>query len=171
MGTLFRGVGSRTSLSVPVFDNSGGRGRIRSGENADVCSPRERPSMGATSWRSYTRYRPDPEAALQALRAEVFARGDYVDPTGSTGDVLRQTFRRTGLDPDAPDARRIIESTLRVERAVETGDTRGLPAGDRAFVRRARAFTAFAARLGAKPPVRPPGRPRTVAELLERAAE
>jgi len=33
--------------------------------------------MGASSWRYYTAYRPDPEAALQQLRNDVFRRGEY----------------------------------------------------------------------------------------------
>jgi hypothetical protein len=33
--------------------------------------------MGASSWRSYTPYQPNPEAALQQLRRDVFARGEY----------------------------------------------------------------------------------------------
>lgn len=33
--------------------------------------------MGASSWRYYTPYRADPEAALQELRRRVFAEGDY----------------------------------------------------------------------------------------------
>ena len=33
--------------------------------------------MGASSWRYYTPYRPDPEVALQECRRDVFARGEY----------------------------------------------------------------------------------------------
>jgi hypothetical protein len=36
------------------------------------------------------------------LRSEVFARGEYVDLTGSLEDKLRQTYRRFGEDPDSP---------------------------------------------------------------------
>ena len=56
--------------------------------------------MGATSWRYDTPHHPDPAAALRALRADVFARGDYVDLTGSLADRLRETARRFGRDPD-----------------------------------------------------------------------
>jgi hypothetical protein len=41
--------------------------------------------MGASGWHYTTPYDPDPEAALQRLRAEVFESGDYLLP----GEVLR----------------------------------------------------------------------------------
>jgi hypothetical protein len=127
--------------------------------------------MGATSWRYYTPYQPIPEAALQALRAEVFARGEYVDPTGPLDDLLRRTARRFGQDPDSPEVRRQIENDLRVQGAVETGGTSGLSPGDRALARRVREFRRLASRFGAEPPRRPSRRPRSIEELLEWAAE
>src|SRR5579872_3511690 len=36
--------------------------------------------MGASPWIYFTPYQPDPEAALQQLRNEVFARGEYYKP-------------------------------------------------------------------------------------------
>jgi hypothetical protein len=36
--------------------------------------------MGATTWRYYTRYQPFAEVAFRELRADVFARGDNVQP-------------------------------------------------------------------------------------------
>jgi hypothetical protein len=36
--------------------------------------------MGASEWFYFTPYQPDPEAALQKLRNEVFARGEYYKP-------------------------------------------------------------------------------------------
>jgi hypothetical protein len=36
--------------------------------------------MGASGWGYFTPYQPDPEAALQKLRQEVFARGEYYKP-------------------------------------------------------------------------------------------
>jgi hypothetical protein len=38
--------------------------------------------MGATGWQYVTPYDPDPEAALQRLREEKFAAGDYLAPGG-----------------------------------------------------------------------------------------
>src|SRR5262245_27975609 len=127
--------------------------------------------MGATSWRYFTPHQSDAEAALQALRAAVFARGEYVDPTGPMEDLLRRTARRFGQDPDAPEVRRHIEHDLRVQRAVETGDLRGLPPGDRALARRIREFMRVAARFGAASPPQRGRRPRSIEELLEWAAE
>jgi hypothetical protein len=126
--------------------------------------------MGATSWRYYTPYRPDPEEALQALRADVYARGDYVDPTGPSDDVLRRTARRFGQDPDSPEVRQIIDDTLRIQQAIETGDTRGMRRADRALVQRVRQFTQLATQLGAAIP-RPGQRPRNIEELVDVAAE
>src|SRR5205807_4840068 len=79
-------------------------------------------AVGATSWRYYTPYRPDPAEALQALRAAVFARGEYVDLTGPPADALRQLARRFGQDPDDPEVRQQIDHNLRVQQAIETGD-------------------------------------------------
>jgi hypothetical protein len=126
--------------------------------------------VGATSWRYYTSYRPDPEEALQALRSEVFARGDYVDVTGPLADVLRQTARRFGLDPDSPEVRGQIENDLRMQRAVETGDMRALSRADRACAQRVRGLAQLAGQLGGLP-VRSTERPRSIDELLERSAE
>jgi hypothetical protein len=126
--------------------------------------------MGATSWHYYTPYLPDPEAALQALRADVFARGDYVDLTGSTEDALRQMARRFGHDPNSPEASRMVEENLRLQRAIDTGDTAGLSREDRSFARRVRWFGWLARLFGASSPTRR-GRPRTIDELLEAAED
>lgn len=128
--------------------------------------------MGATAWRYYTAYREDPEEALQALRAEVFARGEYVDLTGSIEDMLRQTYRRFGEDPDSPAVQARIAANLRLQRAVETGALSGLSREDRAFAKNVREFMKLAAALGAKTPRPSPGRrPQSIEELLEWAAE
>ena len=89
--------------------------------------------MGATSWRYYTPHQPTLESALEALQAEVFARGDYVQPIGSIDDILLPTVRRLGRNPDSPDQRQQVEMELRVHRAVETGDMSGLSPAIRAF--------------------------------------
>jgi hypothetical protein len=129
--------------------------------------------MGATSWHYYTPYQNDPDEALQRLRADVFARGDYVDVTGPLNNVLRNTARRFGQDPDDPAVRSIIESSLQLQRALDSGDTRGLSRSVRSKVRKVRAFQSLA--LGA-PSIhanrwRERERPRSIAELLEWAAE
>lgn len=127
--------------------------------------------MGATSWRYYTAHDPGPEAALQALRQEVFARGEYTDPTGPLENTLRRSARRFGQDADAPEFRAIVDGAVRIQQAIQTGDTRGLNRADRAFVQRVRAMGQLAAQLGATPPATGGGPPRSIAELLERAAE
>src|SRR5262245_30246761 len=105
--------------------------------------------MGATSWRYYTPYKSNPEAALQALRADVFARGEYVDLTGAPADALRNMARRFGQDPDEPAVRATIDQSVRIQRAIESGDLTGLNRADRAFVGRVREMTRFAEQLGA----------------------
>lgn len=127
--------------------------------------------MGATSWHYFTPYGTDPEEALQRLRAEVFARGAYIDVTGPVEDALRRTFQRFGEDPDSPAVRARIEENLRLQRAVETGDMGVLSRADRSFVRRVRVFGWFARLLGAAPPLVHGQRPRSIDELLELAAE
>src|SRR4051812_47782920 len=108
--------------------------------------------MGATSWRYYTPYRANPDEAIQALRSEVFARGEYVDLTGSPEEKLRQTYRRYGEDPASQPVRARIDAALRLQRAVESGDLSGLSAQDRAFARRVRRFDRLARLLGGAPP-------------------
>ncbi len=127
--------------------------------------------MGATSWRYYTPFQDDPEAALQALRADVFARGDYVDLTGSMEDKLRETYRRFGEDPNSLAVQARIDAALRLQRAVDTGDVSGLSSEDRSFARRMGWFAWFARLLGAAPPAGPGREPRTIEELLELAEE
>jgi len=64
--------------------------------------------MGATGWQYTTPYDSDPEAALQQLREEVFAKGDYLP----LGGILR--FPREGAFPaGVPFPFRLIFSALR----------------------------------------------------------
>lgn len=128
--------------------------------------------MGATNWRYYTPYRPDPEDALQALRQEVFARGDYVNLTGSIENQLRETYRRFGEDPDSPAVQARINEALRLQHSIDTGDDTGLSRSERGFTRRARMFGWLARLLGAAPPPPPRNGPfNTIEELLEAAEE
>ena len=130
--------------------------------------------MGTTSWRYYTAYHPDLETAFQRLRDEVFARGEYVDLTGSMEDALRNTMKRFGRDPEDAEAQRDIGQYLQMQRHIESGnkeDLRGAPRGDQLFARRARQAMTFARLLGAAAPVRRAGRPQSIDQLLEQAAE
>lgn len=127
--------------------------------------------MGATSWRYYTPYQSEPEAALQVLRAEMFARGEYVDPTGSMEDLLRWKATQFGLNPDEPEVRAERDQAVRMQRAIQTGDTEGMSRADRNLVQRLRAMGQLASQLGAVPPASVGRRPRSIDELLERAAE
>jgi hypothetical protein len=131
--------------------------------------------MGATSWRYYTSYDPDPARALKRLRDEVFARGEFVDLTGSLEDQLRATMKRFGRDPDDAEARRDIQRNLQMQRAVDFGrkeDLEGLSAEERSFVRRMRWITRIARWFGDGPPkARKRGKPRSIDDLLERAEE
>jgi hypothetical protein len=127
--------------------------------------------MGATNWHYFTPHRDDPEDALQRLRADVFSSGDYTDVTGPLQDVIRNRVRRLGQDPNDPAVRANIDQSLRIQHAIETGDMRGLSRGDRSFVQRVRAFGQIARTLGAAPPPSRGRRPRSIAELLDLAAE
>ncbi|MGL4463441.1 MAG: hypothetical protein ACRC1K_14925 [Planctomycetia bacterium] len=126
--------------------------------------------MGATSWRYYTRYDPDPEAALLALREEVFARGEFTEPADGFEEEIRRTARRMGQDPDGPAARAMIDSHRRVLQALQTGEMRGLRRDELRRVQWLREMDPSAGSPGPTP-VAGATRPRSIAELLEQAAE
>ncbi len=126
--------------------------------------------MGATSWHYFMPYQLDPGAALQRLRAEVFAQGSYVNPTGSPEDYLRRLHEQAGLGADSPECRAAIEDLRRMQRFWETGaeqDLRGVQRSQRGPLRRAREMM----NLFGPPPRRCRGRLRTIDELLEQTAE
>src|SRR5262245_49066134 len=98
--------------------------------------------MGASSWRFYTSYQPDPEAALQQLRRDVFARGEYSFGfggfAGPGGPFAGGPFAgvpgvppdfAAGLPPQLQQltaAAHLAESDDRIARAVMSGDYSGL---------------------------------------------
>lgn len=98
--------------------------------------------MGATAWFDWAPYHGDPEAALQARRAELFARGDFVDPAVQPGEYLARKLTNWGLPADEPLVRDSIDTANRLERAIRTGDVSGLPQAERGIVERLRQFTA-----------------------------
>ena len=62
------------------------------------------PIMGATGWKYFVPYEADISAALQRLRDDVFARGDYVYGDDITGEQMTQVKSwfekaRTEMDP------------------------------------------------------------------------
>jgi hypothetical protein len=99
-------------------------------------------TMGASSWRYYTAYQPDPEAALQQLRRDVFARGEYSFGFGGfaghggpfaggpfTGAPSVPPDLATGLPPQLQllnAAAQMAGTDERVGRAAMTGDYTGL---------------------------------------------
>jgi hypothetical protein len=126
--------------------------------------------VGATSWRYYAPYQPIPEAAFQALRAEVFARAGYVQPAESIDDLLLPTVRRLGQDPDSPEQQRQVKKELQVYGAVETGDMSGLSPAIRTFAMQIRGLRQATGKRGAKQRHRPTP-PKSIAELLKRAGQ
>jgi hypothetical protein len=83
--------------------------------------------VGATSWCHYTPWLPDPNQALQALRADVFARRDYVSPDQIFDKSHLQRLEeaiRTLPRRCLSEARR--DDAVLLERALETGDLSGL---------------------------------------------
>lgn len=127
--------------------------------------------MGATSWRCFTPYCTDPEVALQSLRLEVFAQGEYTNLNVSLEQHMRRTALRFGEDPDSPEVRRQIEDGLSLQRAIETGETRGLPPAERAVARRVLGAMRALEQFGVVPSTPPAGRPRSISELLELMGE
>jgi len=127
--------------------------------------------VGATSWRYYTPYLAIAEAALQALRANVFARGQYVQPVESIDELLPPTVRRLGQNPSSPAQRRQIEKELQVHRAIETGDMNGLSPAIRNFATQIRGLRQATGKKGPKVGRESLKRPASIKQLLERAGE
>ncbi|HYH66986.1 MAG TPA: hypothetical protein VD866_19985 [Urbifossiella sp.] len=150
--------------------------------------------MGASSWRYYTPYREDPEAALQELRQRVFAEGDYsmgfggftkVNGSGAFDGGYPGT--PAGFDPLAgvrAFARQNPEMA-RLLRAVESGDLSGLSGEERQAAQQFRTLlNAFPLPGQALPRLHDPDdddeddgdedngdRPGSIDEALEQAAE
>ena len=66
--------------------------------------------MGASGWNYTTPYDPDPEVALERLREEIFAAGDYLPPGG--------IMKFPHLPPGAPLGLQLLFATLRAIAAV-----------------------------------------------------
>jgi hypothetical protein len=119
--------------------------------------------MGASSWRHYTPYRPDPEAALQELRQAVFERGDYSMGFGGMA-------RPDGLAPGGP--QKLME-------AARSGDYTGLTEFERTIAeqlapvfRRPDHLRPFLPEPGEAWPGMPGDhKPESIDELLEMVAE
>jgi len=127
--------------------------------------------MGATTWRYYTRYQPFAEVAFRELRADVFARGDYVQPPQSIDDLLLPTERRVGRHAASSDQKRQIERERVVFSAIESGDVRGLSPAIRNFAKQMRDLRQVTVFRGTRQGGSGMTRPQSIAELLERAGE
>ena len=141
--------------------------------------------MGASSWRYYTPYRDDPEAALQELRRRVFAEGDYSMGFGGFTKVNGEgpfdggpfPGVPTGFDPLAGMRAMTGQNPMmaRLLRAAETGDFAGLSREERQAAEQFR--TLLRAFPGAGPRLRDADedddgdRPGSIDEALEQAAE
>jgi hypothetical protein len=144
--------------------------------------------MGASSWRYYTPYRDDPEAALQELRQRVFAEGDYSMGFGGFTKVNGGgPFDGGGLpgmpggfDPLAGVRAMAGQNPMmdRLLRAAESGDFTGLSGEERQAAQQFR--TLLNAFPGAGPRLHDPDdeddeddgdRPESIDEALEMAAE
>jgi hypothetical protein len=149
--------------------------------------------MGASSWRYYTTYRSDAEAALQELRRDVFARGEYsfgfggFAPAGNP--AANPTDLPTTFGTQPPQATALFEQIAnaqapegRIMRAALSGDFTDLNAQERHAAEQIRPLLQMF-QPGAfgddddedgedGPRVFPPGhRPETIEELLEMVAE
>ena len=125
--------------------------------------------MGATTWTCYTPYDPDPDAALQRLRREVFAAGNYRKPGADVRKNLDLLLRHMPGARNNPRLLAQVELLKHILDAAESGSDASLTPEERRELNRARALQAAGARL---PWLRRPGRaPRTIEELLEEAGE
>ncbi len=125
--------------------------------------------MGATTWTCYAPYDPNPEAALQRLRRETFAAGNYRKPGGDIRKNLELFLR---FNPGARNNKRLMSQLRLCEHlfdAVESGSDAALTPEERRELNRARALQAAGARV---PWLRRPGTaPATIDDLLDRAGE
>jgi hypothetical protein len=149
--------------------------------------------MGASSWRYYTPYRDDPEAALQELRQRVFEEGDYSMGFGGFTKVNRQGASAGGGSPGFPagfdplaglrQAARQHPEVNRLLRAIESGDLGELSREERQAAEQFRAMLNLFPRPGQGPQLHDPDaddeepddepgdRPGSIDELLEAVAE
>lgn len=155
--------------------------------------------MGASSWRYYTNYKPNPEEALQELRRDVFARGDYSFGfggfAGPGGPFENNGGLPAGFGAMPANAVQFFDLIAqmpgtegRVTRAAMSGDFTGLNAEERQAAEQLRPIFQMA-QSGGLPAgvdeeaegddeddglgrVFPPGhRPASIEELLEMVAE
>ncbi len=135
--------------------------------------------MGATDWRYYTPYTPNPRDALKRLRQEIFVSGQYQQPSSWSEDVDRaielakNSYMAHSLPPDYVAN---LERSKRIMSAVESGVTTGLSDADITDVaqiqRLMQASESFPSlhsgmlrdKLNAK-------KPKTIAALVRRAGE
>jgi hypothetical protein len=149
--------------------------------------------VGASGWIYFTPYDPDPNAALQRLRQEVFATGQYTRPFWWQADEAAETVRGADADevsdePSASDLfgpgeeeeflRQMREAPGAIPKDPQEALARFLPDIERELKRSFRAIQAMPAevraalREGLSDATRPPsGEPQTIDELLEWAAE
>jgi hypothetical protein len=146
--------------------------------------------MGASSWRYYTSHRPDPEQALQELRRDVFARGEYSFGLGGFAGPGGPLAGAGGVPPGFAglpgDPAQVLAAAAnlpgpegRVMRAAMTGDFTGLSAEERQMAEQIQPLFQMAAAGGFADDGEdedgegfPPGhRPETIEELLEMVAE
>jgi hypothetical protein len=127
--------------------------------------------MGATVWRYFTPYQADAEQALQTLRREIFERGEYQDPTASLGDTIRGKAERLGEDPNSAETQATVDEALRLQRAIATGDVRGLSRAEAAVVERVRAMQQLADMFAAEARSTSNSSAEPIDALLDRAAE
>lgn len=127
--------------------------------------------MGATVWRYFTAYQADPEQALQTLRQEVFDRGEYVDPSTSLEDTIRRKAVSLGEDPHGTETQAGVDEALRLQRAIDSGDTRGLSRSEMTLVERVRAMQQLADAFAAEARLKSSHAAGPIDALLDRAAE
>jgi hypothetical protein len=130
--------------------------------------------MGASSWRSYTPYREDPETALQEVRQRVFEAGEY----SMGGGGLFPANGNSGIpDPAAAlekhGLHEFAAAMRRMMNAAKTGDFSGLSAEERQSAQEMKKSMDMIASLkgGAAPGFDPDDKPETIEELLEMVAE
>jgi hypothetical protein len=86
-------------------------------------------------------------------------------------ETVRQAAGRFGDALDAAEVQSSVDEAVRFQHAIQTGETRGLSRSEQAVVKLLREIEAFTTRLGVRPPTVGGGKPGSIDELLDRAAE
>jgi hypothetical protein len=114
--------------------------------------------MGATGWSYFVPYEADVSAALQRLREDVFARGDYIYGDGITDDQRKAILEKVRPEID-PWMQKVREEAAKLQEPFKTLYLQGAEKIRGEIMG------------GGSAPRKPKRKPKTIGEVLEFQAE